>query len=137
MGNENESEEKPLKSIKKGLLDLDLIKVPEMPSKLNIFICAKYESDSIFLYNKLVNNKDYNKKKNISKHNHKNNYYQKSRYGIYYNRTKKEHGNSYWKFYELSSIESPNECESLKNIIEKKNKKRNNSKCHNIYLWRK
>ena len=39
---------------------------------------------------------------------------------MHYNKAKNEYGNSYWKFYDLSPIKSSQECENLKNVIEKR-----------------
>ena len=124
MGNKIESLEHSSKNLKNNLMDLGII--PNISSKLNIFICGKYECESSLLYHDFVKEKDndYDIDNKISSYGkYKNNYFQKSKFGIHYNKSKKENGNSYWKFYELSSIKSSKECESLKNIIENKIKK--------------
>ena len=124
MGNKIESLEHSSKNLKNNLMDLGII--PNISSKLNIFICGKYECESSLLYHDFVKEKDndYDIDNKISSYGkYKNNYFQKSKFGIHYNKSKKENGNSYWKFYELSSIKSSQECESLINIIENKIKK--------------
>ena len=112
------------------LLDTDLEIIPKIESKLNIFICGKYGNS--YLYSLFINNKGYDDKKNIINYNKNKKYYQKNKLGIEYNRTKNEFGNSYWKFYELAPIKSSKECESLKNLIEKKAKK---NKTQNVIIY--
>ena len=118
MGNKIESLEHSSKNLKNNLMDLGII--PNISSKLNIFICGKYECESSLLYHDFVKEKDNEIDNKISSYGkYKNNYFQKSKFGIHYNKSKKENGNSYWKFYELSSIKSSKE-KILQKIKQKK-----------------
>ena len=55
MGNKIESLEHSSKNLKNNLMDLGII--PNISSKLNIFICGKYECESSLLYHDFLSKK--------------------------------------------------------------------------------
>ena len=128
MGN-NGSIKTPLNNMKKKLLDNDLDIIPKKKSKLNIFICGKF--GNTYLYKLFVKNVDFNNK-SLLIDSKKSTYYEKSKFGIKYNKTKNEYGESYWKFYEISPIKGSKECEGLINFIKKKV---DNNKIQNVILY--
>ena len=99
------------------------------PSKLNIFICGKYDINSLYL--QLTKEE----KNEISNINNNENYYKKSRCGLNYNNTRKIFAKSDWKFYELSPIKGSKECENLKNLIERKIGNIKEKKIQNVIIY--